>query len=304
MAKRILVVPDVHGRTFWRSSVKQYLDEVDRIVFLGDYMDPYQEEGIEYWPNEVFENFMKIIELKQQYEDKVVLLKGNHDQHYCSRFFYEWGRGSRCDNTHWKKYHLTFSLYKDLFQLAHLEQVNDITFVFSHAGLTQYWLNKVNTQLWQLNDEEVSVTDPQIINRINLLDDDEGEGQELLSVIGEARTAFNGEKTGSILWADIEEHAINPAYGMFGLNKVVQVFGHTRLDVNVAEIVKSKHLALIDSRQCFMIDGELEEKIVPLKDYDIIKNNPSEYSRVKVLLLDIDEYVENVGVVDKQDNLS
>jgi hypothetical protein len=150
----------------------------------------------------------------------------------------------------------------------------------------------VNTQLWQLSDEEVSVADPQIIDRINLLDDDEGEGQELLSVIGVTRTAFYGEETGSILWADIEEHTINHTSGMFGLNKIFQVFGHTRLDVNVAEIVKSKHLALIDSRQCFMIDGELEEKIVPLKDYDVIKRTPSEYSRIKVLSLDNDGDVQ------------
>ncbi len=285
MANRILVVPDVHGRTFWRSPVKQYLEEVDRIVFLGDYLDPYQDEGIEYWPDDVFENFMKIIELKQKHGDKVVLLKGNHDQHYCSQYFYEWGRGSRFDKAHWKIFHLTFSLYKDMFQLAYLEHVNNITYVFSHAGLTQYWLNKANGQFWKLNDEELSVADPQIIDRINLLDDDEGEGQKLLSIIGVKRTAFYGEETGSILWADIEEHTINHAPGKYGLNKVFQVFGHTRLDVNVAEIVKSNHLALIDSRQCFMIDGELEEKIVPLKDYDAIKNNPFEYSRKKVLFL-------------------
>ena len=273
MAKRILVVPDVHGRTFWRSPIKQYLEEVDRIIFLGDYLDPYQDEDIECWPDELFDNFKKIIELKQKYEDKVVLLKGNHDQHYCSRYFYEWGRGSRCDKTHWKKYHLTFSLYRDLFQLAHIEQVNDTPYVFSHAGLTQYWLNKVNMQLWHLKDEELSIADPKFIDRINLLDDDEGKGQELLSVIGEARTAFYGEETGSILWADIEEHPINYAPELYGLNKVFQVFGHTRLDVNVADMVKSNHLALIDSRQCFMIDGELEENIVPLKYYDVIKKS-------------------------------
>ena len=265
MSKRILVVPDVHGRTFWKGPVRRYIEMVDRIVFLGDYLDPYRNEGIEYWPNEVFENLVNIIELKQKHTDKVVLLKGNHDQHYCSRCFYEWGRGSRCDTTHWKKYHLTFSLYKELFRLAHLEQVND---TFSHAGITQYWLNKVNTQLWHLNDEELSIADPKIIDRINQLDDDEGKGQELLAVIGEARAPFFGEKTGSILWADIEEHPIKQTPDAYGLNKVLQVFGHTRLNVKVADIVKFDHLALIDSRQCFIIDSELEEKIVRLKDYE------------------------------------
>lgn len=44
MNKRILVVPDVHGRIFWKESVNKYVDEVGRIVFLGDYLDPYAGE--------------------------------------------------------------------------------------------------------------------------------------------------------------------------------------------------------------------------------------------------------------------
>ena len=36
MAKRILVIPDVHGRLFWKEPVKKYMDIVDRVVFLGD----------------------------------------------------------------------------------------------------------------------------------------------------------------------------------------------------------------------------------------------------------------------------
>ena len=44
--KRIMVIPDVHGRLFWKEPVLKYLDVVDRIVFLGDYLDPYpNEEG-------------------------------------------------------------------------------------------------------------------------------------------------------------------------------------------------------------------------------------------------------------------
>ena len=45
--KRILVVPDVHGRLFWKEPVKKYINTVDRVVFLGDYLDPYEgEEGL------------------------------------------------------------------------------------------------------------------------------------------------------------------------------------------------------------------------------------------------------------------
>ena len=46
MAKRILVIPDVHGRTFWKEPVGKYINVVDRVVFLGDYLDPYPTEGM------------------------------------------------------------------------------------------------------------------------------------------------------------------------------------------------------------------------------------------------------------------
>ena len=48
MPKKILVVPDVHGETFWRKPVQKYIDQVDRLIFLGDYLDPYRGKFEEY----------------------------------------------------------------------------------------------------------------------------------------------------------------------------------------------------------------------------------------------------------------
>ena len=42
---KIIVVPDIHGRDFWKSAV-DCIDECDRVVFVGDYFDPYNFEGI------------------------------------------------------------------------------------------------------------------------------------------------------------------------------------------------------------------------------------------------------------------
>ena len=42
---KILIIPDVHGRTFWHYA-KDHVDEYDKIIFLGDYLDPYRYEGI------------------------------------------------------------------------------------------------------------------------------------------------------------------------------------------------------------------------------------------------------------------
>ena len=178
---RILVVPDVHGRLFWKEPVKKYLNAVDRVVFLGDYLDPYEgEDGL---ADDIFENLMEIIELKQNNKEKVVLLKGNHDQHYASERFEELAGGTRMDLQKWNKYHQTFTEYKDMFQIAYFELINGMPYVFSHAGLTLYWLKKVNDNVWYMFDNKISVADPNIIKKINLLDDD-GKGQDMLAVIG------------------------------------------------------------------------------------------------------------------------
>lgn len=261
MAKQILVVPDVHGRLFWKEPVMKYLDVVDRVVFLGDYLDPYEgEEGL---ADDIFENMMEIIELKRNNREKVVLLKGNHDQHYASERFEEQAGGTRMDQQNWNKYHQAFVDYKDLFKIAHIETINALPYVFTHAGLTLYWLKKVNDNIWQLPDNHISIDDTTIIERINLLDD-EGQGQDLLAVVGSRRSWF-GEKTGSVLWADIEEHAIPDAPKAYGLNKVFQVFGHTKLNKDYDKL-EFDNLAMIDSRQCFMIDSSKGEKITSIKD--------------------------------------
>ena len=262
MAKKILVIPDVHGRIFWKEPIKKYMDAVDRVVFLGDYLDPYEDEdGL---ADDIYQNLMEIINLKLDNRGKVVLLKGNHDQHYYSKMYRDLAAGSRMDEQNWDKYHEVFGDYRSLFQFAHMEIVNGITYVFTHAGLTLYWLHKVNTNMWQLPDNEVSVADENIIGRINQLDY-KPMGQEMLSVVGRNRSWF-GEKTGSVLWADIEEHSISDAPNAYGLNKVFQVFGHTRLDGERTDMIEFENLAMIDSQKCFLIDENRKERIMAIKE--------------------------------------
>ena len=77
MAKKILVIPDIHGETFWKEPVQKYLEQVDRIIFLGDYLDPYRSHLEKYNFDAIYNNLMEIIDLKQ---NQVVLersSKGN-----------------------------------------------------------------------------------------------------------------------------------------------------------------------------------------------------------------------------------
>ena len=85
---KYLIVPDVHGRDFWREPVYKTLQETDtKIIFLGDYVDPYYGEfydgdedkwlveGINSWENlsdYVVKTLTDIIELKKQYPESNV----------------------------------------------------------------------------------------------------------------------------------------------------------------------------------------------------------------------------------------
>ena len=265
MPKKILVVPDIHGETFWKEPILKYIEQVDRIIFLGDYLDPYPEEGKEYPPQGLFDNLMDIIDIKRDHMDNVVLLKGNHDQHYASETFRDMACASRCDTINWSLYNAVFVKNKELFKLAHLEDVRGLPYLFSHAGLTLNWINKVNSGVWKLADNKISIASPDIVERINALDESE-EGQKMLCVVGRFRNMI-GAKSGSVLWADIEEHAIPDAPKAYGLNKVFQVVGHSRVN-DEYDKVEFDNLVLIDSQQCFMIDESIEEKIVTLRDYE------------------------------------
>ena len=40
MKEKILIIPDVHGRSFWKKAVET--GDYEKVVFLGDYADPYE----------------------------------------------------------------------------------------------------------------------------------------------------------------------------------------------------------------------------------------------------------------------
>lgn len=62
MKDNILIVPDVHGRTFWRKPTSN-IDRYGKVIFLGDYLDPYPYKGISF--EESLAEFKDIIELKR-----------------------------------------------------------------------------------------------------------------------------------------------------------------------------------------------------------------------------------------------
>jgi len=245
-----LVIPDCHGRKFWRQAIANNIDKVDKIIFLGDYLDPYQneiEENPELMECEYFgdsKNLLKMLEdivsLKKNEPDKYILLTGNHtDSYIWSKF----RAATRTDYKSWEKYHKFFSQNLEYFNLVWIE--NDVT--FSHAGISEGWKNeRFNSEL-SILDLAKNLSSKNIkefpIVWINALSD-----------ISYRR--WGDMPYGSCEWADIMEHIdhyqseVEEKIVPLGDNEIYQVFGHTQLQ---KPLITDKW-ACLDCRQGFIFD--------------------------------------------------
>ena len=73
----MIVIPDVHGRLFWKEAIAAAKED-EKVIFLGDYLDPYLHEFekdpimsqfaeiYETISNRVLNNFKEIIEFKKK----------------------------------------------------------------------------------------------------------------------------------------------------------------------------------------------------------------------------------------------
>lgn len=125
---KILALGDTHGKTSWERFVNP--DLYDKIIFIGDYFDSFDIPG-----NKQIENFSKIMEFKMNNDEKVVLLMGNHDFHYLDmgEQYSGFQKGYQYDIREMVKNNLQH------IKMCHVE--ND--FLFTHAGVTNTWLNSV-----------------------------------------------------------------------------------------------------------------------------------------------------------------
>ena len=229
-----IVCPDIHGRSFWKEIAETYDGSIP-FIFLGDYLDCYPNEKISF--EDAKKNFEEIIEFKEKWGEKVVLLLGNHDLSYydsifrCCRFspyFAEW----YCDflKQNFEKFKIAYDLKN-----------NNKLLLFTHAGLHPMWLeiNGLN-QIKTAND----------IN--NLFE----TNKDCFTDIGYYRCGF--ESYGSPVWSDIREYSnLDKKY----IDKdVIQIVGHTQLSDG---FVKIKNVYCIDSRQPFVITKK--NKVKPYK---------------------------------------
>lgn len=222
---KVIILPDIHGRTFWKYAL-EHIDEFDKVIFLGDYLDPYPHEGITF--DESVENFKEILEFKKNNIDKVELLIGNHDCHYIWLDFMDCSRLNRSRRKEMNK------LYNDNYELFRIAYLLNDKYLFSHAGVYKEWLVANSIELNDFLDKPISFWN--------------GTYNTFLEDLSYYRGGNN--LAGSIVWADIRESLTQPL-----LDGYYQIVGHTQME-EFPYLTNS--IACLDVRRPFVLDLDKE----------------------------------------------
>jgi predicted phosphodiesterase len=266
MKKKILFFPDVHGRDFWKDAIT-HIDEFDKVVFNGDYLDPYAYECIGF--NHAFGNLEEIIQWKKDYMDKIVLLLGNHDLGYLDKDI----NTCRRDYNHASQIRKIFQDNLDLFDMAWETEICGQRFFFSHAGVKKDWLMSHRDFFFYDEDKPLPIAD--LFN--NFLHCDEQSQMDTfyaaLSDVSRYRGGF--DDFGSMVWSDIDEWIGPHKTELIEFPGVMFIFGHSQLE---SKPIATNYFADLDVRKPFIIgdDGVIYEYSdgEDLKPIEIMKLQP------------------------------
>ena len=236
----ILILPDIHGRDFYRDAIQDAVSCNIEIVCLGDYLDPYSGDSLH--ENGVLRPLNELLELKRSRPHMTHLLLGNHD---CSYLYDRNVCPVRYDSMNAALYHEIFSNNASQFSLFHDTTIAGRRFLMSHAGVTRGWLYETGKKSldelleWLRYGYMEFCIDPKkdIIWRH-------------LSHRGEERGGW--DKAGSIIWADFWEHV--DKFNDLHDPDLTQIVGHTQLNYHPASI--GTRLYCLDCREPFFIDAE------------------------------------------------
>ena len=232
----MIIIPDVHGRVFWKEIVK---NSEDKIIFLGDYVDPYPGENISLIG--ALDNLSEIIDYKKSNPSKVILLLGNHDFMYMDSEHNKYS--CRHDFENEPKITKLLMNNRDLFQMNYSIEVKNKLYIFSHAGILKPWIEKYKKLFGEF---------PGSLDKINELY--KKWDPEFISSLLEISYYRGGwSDFGSMIWSDVREHSVSCEENIY------QIFGHTQLkDKPIIE----KHFADLDCRRPFFFDektGDIKE---------------------------------------------
>ena len=239
---KIVLLPDIHGRTFWKNVVNMDAE----IIFFGDYVDPYQREGIS--KETAIENFKEIIDFAKT-NNNVRLLYGNHD---CSYSMSPDVCQCRFDYDNFEEIRKLFIDNKSLFKLSHSIVINGKKIVFSHAGFHPYWVSKYGIT-------------PDNIN--NFLEN-EDEFEKLHNALCDISCFRGGSNSvGSVVWSDIREYFDKEITCDYE-----QIVGHTML--NSVNPIRFDKITCIDLQKPFALNEEGNIVNIDGSKVNIIKVKP------------------------------
>ena len=232
----MIIIPDVHGRSFWRNAIKDYLGK-EPILFLGDYLDPYPYEGIS--SEEALRVFHEIMEIKSASPEAITLLLGNHDLHYLNSDM----EGGRLDC--WRKEQIIKDITDNasLYRIAASATIFDKNYLFTHAGIKGGWLQK--------HAESLGISASiEIVDRLNEMWLNTDKRSQLLQMLADIPySRWGSSPYGSPVWNDVgdldDSQDEVPGY--------IQVFGHSQQMTN--PIIGQRFMCL-DVRCAFKIDND------------------------------------------------
>ncbi len=135
--KRIVVLGDIHGKTVWKDIIAK--EQPDQVIFLGDYVSTHEDVSDE----DQVANLKEILKYKDEHPE-TILLRGNHDMQHLD---YDW---AECSG-YFPGVAMEMSHLKDEF-LAKTQWIHVMgNTVFSHAGVSQEWLDVNHLKLDDIN---------------------------------------------------------------------------------------------------------------------------------------------------------
>lgn len=270
---QILIIPDVHGRTFWKEAINKFPKQEYpniQIIFLGDYLDPYPFENIS--QEEAFDNFIEILNLSI-IDNRITYLIGNHDWHYFVDL-----DNCRIDKARERDIEHMFKNNISKFRLTYTLELDGCKYLFSHAGVTQKWLNDVSAMAAQ----EYNEWNPGEPGTTNYVDPETDEDYKWIGELSQIKDTYNFELLekclqnydnnfytcpismisrerggwyphGSCIWADIHEHLNQQP-----LEDYYQIFAHSLSYPNYQQFDYeiNDNWAMLDASQAFIIDQE------------------------------------------------
>lgn len=134
---KVAVIGDIHGTTKFidcYNNIQKNDTDVDKIIVLGDWFDPYIEVDLDI----MIERYNEFINICKS-DDKIISILGNHDiagyiiQNDCTNRTIRFGK---------RRQRITDVIEQNLSESYLTYKVGD--YMFSHAGVSKEWLNDIS----------------------------------------------------------------------------------------------------------------------------------------------------------------